>query len=215
MAPSTPEFLRKRTTSITSLSSSRLRSSVASLASRASRDRLTSEDRSSPLTSGAATSLPVARSPTASKSVSTVDLFGGAPLQTTTSPIGAASDLDPDFGSSYEGPAAIHFPSEPAAADTLSKKPAGPIPSAVSRQPEQMNSSYHSTNAQEGAWLGSGAADHANLSQHGLSPHVLGSTHFGTSPGNQSDMSNEAQFHNNDALSDVSATGKSESRTPL
>ncbi|SPO31065.1 related to GTPase-activating protein beta-chimerin [Ustilago trichophora] len=182
MAPSAPDFFRKRTTSITSLSSSKLRSSVASLATRASRDRLTSDDRSSPITSGAATSSP------GFNNVSTVDLFGGAPLQTTTSPIGAASDLDPDFGSSYEGPAAFHLGST----------------SAVSRESPKMNSPYHTTNAQEGAWLGSSAADHATLS-----PHVLGSTHFGTSPGNQSDMSNEAQFHNNDALSDVSATGRS------
>lgn len=41
-----------------------------------------------------------------------------------------------------------------------------------------------------------------------LSPNVA-ANQYGTSPGNQSDMSNEAQFHhNNDTLSDVSATGK-------
>ncbi|SNX87055.1 related to GTPase-activating protein beta-chimerin [Melanopsichium pennsylvanicum] len=65
-----------------------------------------------------------------------------------------------------------------------------------------MNSPYRTPNAQEGAWLGGGNADH-------LSPHVVANntTHFGSSPGNQSDLSNEAQFHNTDALSDVSATG--------
>lgn len=48
-----------------------------------------------------------------------------------------------------------------------------------------------------------GTVDHSSLS-----PHVAGNQ-YGTSPGNQSDMSNEAQFHhNNDALSDVSATGE-------
>ncbi|CDR88838.1 related to GTPase-activating protein beta-chimerin [Sporisorium scitamineum] len=69
-----------------------------------------------------------------------------------------------------------------------------------------MNSSYHSSNTQQDAWLG-GASDHANLHPHALSPHVLGAHQFGSSPGNHSDMSNEAQFHHNDALSDVSASG--------
>lgn len=67
-----------------------------------------------------------------------------------------------------------------------------------------MNSAYHASNAQEGAWLG-GAVDHSSLSPHGLSQSTR--NHFGTSPGNQSDMSNEAQFHSNDALSDVSGSG--------
>lgn len=215
MAPSTPDFLRKRTTSTSSLSSSKFRSSVVSLASRASRDRLTSDDRPSPFTSGAASSSPVPKSPAASTSVSAVDLFAGAPLQTTTSPIGAASDLDPDFGSSYEGPASFHFASDPPsdiASSAIPKYPtANNAPSAASPSTGQMNSAYHNTNTHEGTWLGGGTPDHANLHPHGLSPHVLGSTHFGTSPGNQSDMSNEAQFHNNDALSDVSATGRSSS----
>ncbi|TKY88907.1 hypothetical protein EX895_002148 [Sporisorium graminicola] len=221
MAPSAPHFLRKRTTSTTSLSSSRLRSSVASLASRASRDRLISGP-SSPTISGAAPSFPVHnnKSTATPTSVSAVDLFGGAPLQTTTSLTGASSDLDPDFGSSYEGPPAVHFPSGPSVDSTTAPSvasssaqtaavPPTTIPSTQAepfRRTALMNSSYHSSNPQEGAWLG-GTADHGNLQPHGLSPHVLGAHHFGSSPGNQSDMSNEAQFHNHDALSDVSASG--------
>lgn len=113
MPASAPNFLRKRTTSTTSL-----RNSIVSLTTRASRDRIHSDavqSPSSPLTSAGAATSSSNNSPALSTSVSAVDLFGGAPLQTTRSPIGAASDLDPDFGSSYEGPAAIHFASEPPA----------------------------------------------------------------------------------------------------
>ncbi|SPC63250.1 related to GTPase-activating protein beta-chimerin [Ustilago sp. UG-2017b] len=58
------------------------------------------------------------------------------------------------------------------------------------------------TNAQEGAWLGGAAVHHSSLSPN---PAAL---QYATSPGNASDLSNEAQFHhNNDALSDASAAG--------
>ncbi len=207
MAPSTPDFFRKRTTStnsIASISSAKLRSSLASLPSRSSRDRLQSEERATPpLPSGAAAA--AGKLSAAPTSVAAVDLFGGAPLSTTTSPIGAQSD--PDFGSSYEGPGAFHhLASDRSAHLAPSGSSATPPPTASTlSRVAQMNSAYHASNAQEGAWLG-GAVDHSSLSPHGLSPNPLG-THFGTSPGNQSDMSNEAQFHSNDALSDVSGSG--------
>ncbi|PWY98116.1 RhoGAP-domain-containing protein [Testicularia cyperi] len=70
-----------------------------------------------------------------------------------------------------------------------------------------MKPAYQAANAHEGAWLG-GAA---NNDTQGLSPHsaAAAALRFGTSPGNQSDMSNEAQMHysNHDALSDISSTG--------
>ncbi|SAM83710.1 related to GTPase-activating protein beta-chimerin [Ustilago bromivora] len=58
------------------------------------------------------------------------------------------------------------------------------------------------TNAQEGAWLGGGAVHHSSLSPN------RAALQYATSPGNASDLSNEAQFHhNNDALLDASAAG--------
>ncbi len=186
MAPSTPDFFRKRTTStnsIASISSAKLRSSLASLPSRSSRDRLQSEERATPpLPSGGAAS----RLSAAPTSVAAVDLFGGAPLSTTTSPVGAQSD--PDFGSSYEGPGAFHnitsdrsaqlvpspapaLPTRPSSSGSSAAAAALPPPPTASTlsRVAQMNSAYHASNAQEGAWLG-GAVDHSSLSPHGLSP---------------------------------------------
>ncbi|KAJ9474960.1 RHO GTPase-activating protein RGD1 [Pseudozyma hubeiensis] len=222
MPASAPQFLRKRTTSTSSLSSAKLRSSFTSLTTRASRDRLAPDERSpagssSPLTSGAAFSSPVTRSPSTPNSVTTAELFGGVPLQTTLSPIGTSSDVDPDFGSSYEGPAAHYLTSErpddnPTTSAASDLPTLAPFPSATSARSKpgvkiKMNpSDFQSPNAQEGAWLG-GATDPVATNPQRLSPHVHGSTPFGTSPGNHSDMSNEAQFHHNDALSDISASG--------